>query len=99
MRILGNAQTKRNSYKTLTTSRKEVDNMGENWIKNKETVSDKDVSAAVKADKMERKKIRAGWRWVKIIPSLKILVPFEKGKPTAEGQAMIDIMKAKFYVK
>lgn len=48
---------------------------------------------------MERKKIRAGWRWVKIIPSLKILVPFEKGKPTAEGQAMIDIMKAKFYVK
>ena len=99
MRILGNAPIKRNSYKTLTTSRKGDDNMGENWIKNKETVSEKDVSAATKADKIERKKIRAGWRWVKIIPSLKILVPFEKGKPTAEGQAMIDIMKAKFYVK
>lgn len=73
--------------------------MPENWIKNKDVVTEKDLAAATKADKIERKKIRAGWRWVKILPSLKILVPFEKGKPTAEGQAMIDNMKAKFYVK
>jgi hypothetical protein len=73
--------------------------MPENWIKNKDVVTEKDLAAATKADKIERKKIRAGWRWVKILPSLKILVPFENGKPTAEGQAIIDIMKAKFYVK
>ena len=73
--------------------------MTENWIKNRDVVTDKDLSAAAKAEKIERKKIRSGWKWVKILPSLKILVPYEKGKPTAEGQAMIDNMKAKFYVK
>jgi hypothetical protein len=73
--------------------------MSENWIKNKEIVSDKDVAAAEKAEKIEKKKIKNGWRWVKIIPSLKILVPHDKkGNPTAEGQAMIDNMKSK-YVK
>jgi hypothetical protein len=73
--------------------------MSENWIKNRDVVTDKDLAAAAKAEKIERKKIRSGWKWVKILPSLKILVPYEKGKPTAEGQAMIDNMKAKFYVK
>ena len=73
--------------------------MSENWIKNGDVVTDKDLAAAAKAEKIERKKIRSGWKWVKILPSLKILVPYEKGKPTAEGQAMIDNMKAKFYVK
>ena len=73
--------------------------MSENWIKNKEIVSEKDIAAAEKANKVEKKKLKNGWRWVKILPSLKILVPFEKGKPTAEGQAMIDNMKAKFCVK
>ena len=73
--------------------------MSENWIKNKEIVGEKDIAAAEKANKVEKKKLKNGWRWVKILPSLKILVPHEKGKPTAEGQAMIDIMKAKFYVK
>ena len=73
--------------------------MPENWIKNKDVVTKKDLEAAAKADKMERKKIRSGWKWVKILPSLKILVPHEKGKPTAKGQAMIDNMKEKFYVK
>ena len=73
--------------------------MSENWVKNKEIVGEKDIAAAEKANKVEKKKLKNGWRWVKILPSLKILVPFENGKPTAEGQAMIDIMKAKFYVK
>ena len=73
--------------------------MSENWVRNKDVVTEKDFAAAAKAEKMERKKIRSGWKWVKILPSLKILVPHEKGKPTAEGQAMIDLMKAKFYVK
>lgn len=73
--------------------------MSENWIKNKETVSDKDVHMAIKANRVERKKIKNGWRWVKILPSLKILVPHKKGKPTQDGQAMIDLMKEKFYIK
>lgn len=73
--------------------------MAENWIKNKEVVTEKDLAAAAKAEKMERKKIRSGWKWVKILPSLKILVPHEKGKPTASGQAMIDQIKSKFCVK
>ena len=73
--------------------------MSENWIKNKEIVGEKDIAAAEKANKVEKKKLKNGWRWVKILPSLKILVPFENGKPTVEGQAIIDIMKAKFYVK
>ena len=73
--------------------------MSENWIKNKKIVCEKDIAAAEKANKIEKKKLKNGWRWVKILQSLKILVPFKNGKPTAEGQAMIDIMKAKFYVK
>ena len=74
--------------------------MSENWIKNKEIVGEKDVAAAEKANKIEKKKLKNGWRWVKIISSLKILVPHDKkGNPTAEGQAMIDLIKAKFYVK
>ena len=73
--------------------------MSENWIKNNETVGEKDIAAAEKANKVEKKKLKNGWQWVKIFDTLKILVPFKNGKPTAEGQAMIDHMKAKFYVK
>ena len=73
--------------------------MAENWIRNKETVSDKDIAAQEKANKMEKKKIKSGWRWVNILPSLKILVPHKGGKPTEQGQSMIDIMKEKFNLK
>lgn len=73
--------------------------MDENWIKNKETVTEKDIEAAQKARKIEKKKIKSGWRWVNILPSLKILVPHECGKPTEQGQYMIDIMKEKFNLK
>lgn len=73
--------------------------MDGNWIKNKETVTEKDIEAAQKARKIEKKKIKSGWRWVNILPSLKILVPHEGVKPTEQGQYMIDIMKEKFNLK
>ena len=73
--------------------------MSTNWIYESRNTTEADVAAAKKANKIEAKKIRNGWRWVKIIPSLSILVPCKKGKPTPEGQAMIDHMKEKFYVK
>lgn len=73
--------------------------MAENWIKNKETVTEKDVAAQDKAKNIEKKKIKSGWRWVNVLPSLKILVPHKGGKPTEQGQSMIDIMKEKFNIK
>lgn len=73
--------------------------MSTNWIHESQNATEADVAAAKKANKIEAKKIKNGWRWVKIIPSLSILVPYKDGKPTPEGQAMIDHMKEKFYVK
>lgn len=70
-----------------------------NWVNDGLKVTEADIAAAKKANKIEAKKIKNGWRWVKIIPSLSILVPHKGEKPTPEGQAMIDTMKQKFYVK
>lgn len=50
--------------------------------------------ALAKAKSVEQKKIRQGWRWVKISKLSKILVPCDKnGKPTAQGQKRIEAMK------
>ena len=47
-----------------------------------------------KAKSVEQKKIRQGWRWVKISKLSKILVPCDKnGKPTIEGQKKIEAIK------
>lgn len=50
--------------------------------------------ALAKAKNIEQKKIRQGWRWVKISKLSKILVPCDKnGKPTAQGQKRIEAIK------
>ncbi len=55
---------------------------------------DKANKALAKAKSIEQKKIRQGWRWVRISKLSKILVPCDKnGKPTKEGQKRIDTVK------
>lgn len=50
--------------------------------------------ALARAKNIEQKKIRQGWRWVRISKLSKILVPCDKnGKPTKEGQKRIDTVK------
>lgn len=50
--------------------------------------------ALAKAKSVEQKKIKQGWRWVKISKLSKILVPCDKnGKPTAQGQKRIEAIK------
>lgn len=55
---------------------------------------DKANKALARAKNIEQKKIRQGWRWVKISKLSKILVPCDKnGKPTAQGQKRIEAIK------
>ena len=55
---------------------------------------DKANKALAKAKSVEQKKIKQGWRWVKISKLSKILVPCDKnGKPTAQGQKRIEAIK------
>ena len=57
---------------------------------------DKANKALAKAKSVEQKKIRQGWRWVKISKLSKILVPCDKnGEPTTEGQRRIDELRNK----
>jgi hypothetical protein len=64
-----------------------------NWVCEKQSVSEKELKALEKAKTQERKKIENGWKYYVITPRLKVLVPFEKGKPTADGVRMIDNIK------
>lgn len=62
-----------------------------NWINNTEKVTDASVRAAEKAHRQEERRLKKGWRWVKITPRTRILVPCDKnGNPTKEGQRLIE---------
>jgi hypothetical protein len=67
-----------------------------NWIKNKENITESDVTALNKAKAMEQRYIKNGHKYVKITDSIKVLVPFGKdGKPTKDGDRIIRNIKEK----
>ena len=70
-----------------------------NWAMDKTKVSDKDMSALAKAKALEKKRIKEGWKWVKVHEKLKTLVPFKNGKPTEQGQRMIEKRKELLGIK
>jgi hypothetical protein len=53
-------------------------------------------TALEKAHRQERKKLKEGWRWMKISKDLTVLVPCNKsGKPTEKGLEIIERYKNK----
>ena len=62
-----------------------------NWSSTiKSAVTESDKKSLEAAKKYEKKKIKEGWRWVKVNERLKILVPCDKhGNPTKEGLEII----------
>ena len=65
-----------------------------NWINNKEKIPDASVRAAERAHRQEEKKLKEGWRWIKLSPHTQVLVPCDKnGQPTKEGHKIIDETK------
>ena len=65
----------------------------------KTKVSDKDKSALSKAKALEKKRLKEGWKWVKVHEKLNTLVPFENGKPTEQGLRMIEKRKELLGIK
>lgn len=65
-----------------------------NWIHDKSAVTEKDKCVLEKAKRQEQKKIKKGYRWIKINERNKIFVPCDrKGVPTKEGMEKIEVFK------
>lgn len=64
-----------------------------NWVYENKGVSDKDEKALEKAKQQERAKIKKGWKYFVINSRLKVLVPHKHGKPTEEGERIIQSIK------
>ena len=64
-----------------------------NWVYENKGVSDKDEKALEKAKQQEHARIKKGWKYFVINSRLKVLVPHKHGKPTEEGQRMIQSIK------
>ena len=69
-----------------------------NWASGIKTkTKDEDNAALKRAKALERKRIKAGWKWYEINPRISIFVPFGKdGKPTEQGFEMIRRLKASY---
>jgi len=68
--------------------------LSNNWIQNKDVVRERDKNAAVRAEKLEAKKIKKGYRWVRIDARTKALVECDKnGQPTKLGLMQIENVK------
>ena len=71
-----------------------------NWVHEKGNVTEKDLLALERAKKVERKKQKEGYRWIKINERLKTFVPCdENGKPTLEGERKIAMLKESQNIK
>ena len=72
-----------------------------NWSSTiKSTVTESDKKNLEAAKKYEKKKIKEGWRWIKVNERLKILVPCDKhGNPTKEGLEKIERFKSRLNIK
>lgn len=70
------------------------------WAKERWVVTQAAKSAAKKGEKMERERIKQGWRWVNVGTRSKILVPCDKkGNPTQDGLQRIERMKQNLGIK
>lgn len=70
------------------------------WAEERRTVTQAAKAAAKKGAKMERERIKQGWRWVKVGTRSKILVPCDKkGNPTKDGLRRIERMKQNLGIK
>lgn len=69
-----------------------------NWASGIKTKTKEEDNAALKRAKaLERKRIKAGWRWYEINPRLSIFIPFgNDGNPTAQGMDMIRKLKESY---
>ena len=71
-----------------------------NWVHEKGVVTEKDRIALERAQRIEKKQEKMGYRWYKINERNKIFIPFGKdGKPTKEGYAAIERYKACLGIK
>ena len=65
-------------------------NASTNWIHDKSTVNERDKQVAEKAERFEKRKIKNGYRWVRIDPRTRVLVECDKhGTPTELGRRQI----------
>lgn len=65
-----------------------------NWIYEKASGTDIDKAFAKKASKLEKQKIKDGYRWYKVDERTRILIPFgPDGNPTEEGYRQIENYK------
>ena len=70
------------------------------WADERRAVTQAAKAAAKKGAKMERERIKQGWRWVKVDQRSKILVPCDKkGNPTKDGLRRIERMKQNLGIK
>ena len=61
-----------------------------NWAAWKPAVTENDKKTLAKANRIEKKLEKEGWRWVKIDKRTMIFVPCnKKGEPTEKGKEMI----------
>lgn len=71
-----------------------------NWVHEKGVVTEKDRIALERAQRIEKKQEKMGYRWYKINERNKIFIPFGKdGKPTKGGYAAIERYKAYLGIK
>lgn len=67
-----------------------------NVLANQKKQIDEATKALTKAKAQEKKRLKQGWRWIRISNLSKVLVPCDKnGKPTKEGQRRIDVLRNK----
>ena len=70
------------------------------WAEERYAVTQAAKVAAKKGAKMERERIKQGWRWVKVGTRSKILVPCDKkGNPTQDGLQRIERIKRNLGIK
>lgn len=71
-----------------------------NWVHDKGVVTEKDIMALERAKKLEKKREKAGYRFVKLNERIQLFVPCDKhGIPTEEGQRRIAAFKASQDIK
>ena len=70
------------------------------WADERRAVTQAAKAAAKKGAKIERERIKQGWRWVKVGARSKILVPCDnQGNPTQDGLQRIEKMKQNLGIK
>ena len=71
-----------------------------NWVHEKGIVTEKDRANLEHAKRIEKTRIKSGYRWYKINERNKVFIPYGKdGEPTKEGIATIERYKSHIGIK